>query len=53
MVFGVFGNVIRILEEFERRENEMIGQQLAMTQSNIPIPNQRDKSFEDVSDIVC
>lgn len=52
MVFGVFGNVIRILEEFERRENEMIGQQLAMTQSNIPIPNQRDKSFEDIESIV-
>lgn len=52
MVFGVFGNVIKILEEFERRENEMIGQKLSMPQSDISIPNQRDKEFDDVSDTV-
>lgn len=52
MVFGVFGNVIKILEEFERRENVMIGQKLSMPQSDISIPNQSDKEFDDIESIV-
>lgn len=52
MVFGVFGNVIKILEEFERRENELIGKQQAMPQSKIAIANQRDKDFDDIESLV-
>lgn len=48
LVFGTYGNAISILEEFERREMEKLKHGHHMPKSNIPIPNQSHKTFEDV-----
>ncbi|XP_053391839.1 uncharacterized protein LOC128554595 [Mercenaria mercenaria] len=52
MLYGVFGNVITILEEYEKREMAKYQMQQQMPKSKIPIPEQSDKSFEDVRSIV-
>jgi hypothetical protein len=47
MLYGVFGNVITILEEYERRELQDIEHNIP--HSEIFIPDQRHKTNDDVS----
>lgn len=51
MVYEVFGNVISILEEFEKREmaNSMDKPTKVMPKSKIEIPDQSYKKDHDVS----
>jgi hypothetical protein len=49
MLYGVFGNVITILEEYERRELRQFKIQHNIPHSEIFIPDQRHKTFDDVS----
>jgi len=45
MLYGVFGNVVTIVEEFEKREH---GNHEQLPQSNIYIPDQSRKDNEEV-----
>ncbi|XP_053390660.1 uncharacterized protein LOC128553505 [Mercenaria mercenaria] len=48
MLYGVFGNVITILEEYERRELAKYRMEHNMPKSDIYIPDQTHKNFEDI-----
>jgi hypothetical protein len=48
MLYGVFGNVITMLEEYEQRELAQFQMQHNMPKSEIYIPDQRHKTFDDV-----
>ncbi|XP_053390661.1 uncharacterized protein LOC128553506 [Mercenaria mercenaria] len=48
MLYGTFGNLIAILEEFEQRELKEKGMQSSLRRSNIPIPYQGKKRYDDV-----
>ncbi|XP_060584564.1 uncharacterized protein LOC132740638 [Ruditapes philippinarum] len=49
MLYGTFGNLIASLEEFEQRELKEQRTSKSLSRSNIAIPDQRHKNFEDVS----
>ena len=49
MLYGVLGNVITIIEEYEQRELAQNRMQHYMSKSNIYIPDQSHKDMEDVS----
>lgn len=54
MLYGVFGNVITMLEEFERRELQQFKIQHTIPHSEIFIPDQRHKTFVDIkSNVEC
>lgn len=54
MLYGVFGNVITILEEYERRELQEFKIQHNIPHSEIFIPDQRHKTFDDIeSNVEC
>lgn len=46
MLYGVFGNLISILEEFEKRET---GRGISLPRSRIHIPDQSHNNNDDVS----
>lgn len=48
MLYGVFGNVITMLEEYEQRELAQFKMQHNMPKSEIYIPDQRHKTFDDI-----
>lgn len=48
MLYGVFGNVITMLEEFEKHELKKKKMEKKMPQSKFFIPDQSHKSFDDI-----
>ncbi|KAH3842807.1 uncharacterized protein LOC127876558 [Dreissena polymorpha] len=50
MLFSVYGNLVAIVEEFERRED--VGQKTKLPKSNIYMPDQTRKSDEDVQAVL-